>query len=404
MAVGLIEPEDWHPVAGIKLAACSAGLYKRDRDDLVLISLAGESICSAVFTKNLFSAAPVHVARQHLHNASPGYIVINAGNANAGTGKQGIEHAIRVCRSVAETAGCQVSSVLPFSTGVIGEQLPVDRIVKKIPELYSSLSADNWLPAARAIMTTDTIAKLATRQVLIDGHEVTVTGIAKGAGMIRPDMATMLAFITTDVITDQGMLDRTLHHAVEKSFNRISIDGDTSTNDACVLVATGQSGCVIDQSHPGYGEFDKAVTDVCVQLAQAIVRDGEGATKFITIQIDGGCNSQECLQTAYSIANSPLVKTAFFASDPNWGRILAAIGRAGIQDLDITGVSVFLDNLCIVERGMRSVEYTEQAGQTIMQKDEILVRVKLNRGEASETVWTCDFSYDYVKINAEYRT
>jgi len=404
MAVGLTEPSGLYPVAGIQLAACSAGLYKRDRTDLVLISLGDKSICSAVFTKNLFCAAPVHVARQHLCGSSPRYIIINAGNANAGTGEQGVKHTIEVCRSVAETAGCQASSVLPFSTGVIGEYLPVDRIVKKIPELFTALHPDNWLPAARAIMTTDTVTKAASRRVVIDGREITVTGIAKGAGMIRPDMATMLAFITTDVTTDQEVLDTTLNNAVKKSFNRISIDGDTSTNDACVIVATGQSQCVIGRDHPGYHEFYQAVTEVCIQLAQAIVRDGEGATKFITIEVIGGRNSQECLQTAYSIANSPLVKTAFFASDPNWGRILAAIGRAGIHDLDITKVSIFLDDICIVEHGMRSVEYSEAAGQKIMQQEEILVLVKLNRGEASEIVWTCDLSYDYVKINAEYRT
>lgn len=404
MAVGLNEPAGLHPVAGIELAACSAGLYKNKRNDLALFSLAEESICSAVFTKNQFCAAPVHVAKQHLGESSPRYLIVNAGNANAGTGEQGVKQAIEVCQSLSEEAGCKVSSVLPFSTGVIGEHLPVNKIICKIPELISNLDANGWLTVARAIMTTDTVAKAVSRQLVIDGREVTITGIAKGAGMIRPDMATMLAFIATDVTTDQEVLDGILNVAVEKSFNRISIDGDTSTNDSCVLLATGKGQCVIRHNTPGYSLFVKAVSEVCIELAQAIIRDGEGATKFITIKINGGRDYRECLQAAYAIANSPLVKTAFFASDPNWGRILAAIGRAGIQDLEITKVGIFLDNVCIVEQGMVSPDYTESAGQKVMQQDEVTVRVELNRGKVSETVWTCDLSHEYVRINAEYRT
>lgn len=404
MAVGLEEPAVLHPVPGIELAACSAGLYENQRPDLALMSLAEGSICSAVFTKNRFCAAPVHVARQHLSELSPRFLIINTGNANAGTGEQGFKQAIEVCRSLSEAAGCRISSVLPFSTGVIGEHLPVNKIANKIPDLISALDENNWLTVARAIMTTDTVAKGVSRRFAVEGRDVTITGIAKGAGMIRPDMATMLAFIAMDIITDQGVLDGILKEAVEKSFNRISIEGDTSTNDACILMATGAGQCVIKRDSPGYPAIKKEVIEVCMELAQAIIRDGEGATKFITIQINGGCDKRECLQAAYTIANSPLVKTAFFAADANWGRILAAIGRAGIPDLDIDKVDVYLDNVCIVEHGTRSPDYSEAAGQKVMQQEEITVRVQLNRGGVSETVWTCDLSHEYVRINAEYRT
>ena len=404
MAVGLAEPAGLHPVAGVKLAACSAGLYARERLDVALLSLAEGSRCAAVFTRNMFCAAPVDVARRHLEEAAPRYLLINAGNANAGTGERGKKDAVRICRSLADLAGCSVAAVLPFSTGVIGEYLPVDRLLQKTPELYSSLAADNWLPAARAMMTTDTVAKAVSRKVTIEGREVTITGIAKGAGMIRPDMATMLAFITTDVTAGQQTLDQVLSDAVEKSFNRISVDGGTSTNDACILAATGQGPCVIDGNSNSLAAFTEAVTAVCIDLAQAIVRDGEGATKFITVEVNQGGTRQECLWTAFAIANSPLIKTALFASDPNWGRILAAIGRAGIDGLDISRVAVYLDELCIVEGGMRSPGYSEDAGRQIMQQDEILIRVDLHRGDVSETVWTCDLSHEYVRINAEYRT
>lgn len=404
MAVGLTEPTGLYPVAGIKLAACSAGLYAGERLDLALLSLAEGSSCAAVFTRNQFCAAPVDVARRHLQETPPGYLLINAGNANAGTGERGKQDAVRLCQSLAALAGCPATSVLPFSTGVIGEYLPVDRVLEKIPELYASLAEDNWLPAARAIMTTDTVAKAVSRKVTIDGRDVTITGIAKGSGMIRPDMATMLAFITTDVTAGQRILDQVLSNAVEKSFNRISVDGDTSTNDACILAATGQGHCVIDGDSHSLVAFSEAVSAVCVELAQAIVRDGEGATKFITVEVNQGRTRQECLQAAYAIANSPLIKTAFFASDPNWGRILAAIGRAGIEGLNIERVAIFLNDMCIVEGGMRSAGYSEDAGRQIMQQDEILIRVELHRGEVSEIVWTCDLSHEYVRINAEYRT
>lgn len=404
MAVGLTEPAAVLPVAGIGLAAGSAGLYNRDRLDLALLALSEGAVTSAVFTKNQFCAAPVQVARQHLRASPPRYLIINAGNANAGTGDQGINDALNVCRAVAELAACPVSAVLPFSTGVIGEYLPVDKIQNKIPDLRASLDSDNWLPVARSMMTTDTVLKAVSRQTEIEGGSVTVTGIAKGAGMIRPDMATMLAFIATDIKIDQELLDCIVSDAVEKSFNRISVDGDTSTNDACVLVATGEGQCMINSESHSLSVVKQLITEVCIELAQAIVRDGEGATKFITIETGGGRNKEECLQVAYAIANSPLVKTAFFASDPNWGRILAAVGRAGIQGLDISAVNVFLDNVCIVAQGMRAPGYSEAAGSEVMQRDEILIRVDLGRGKVSETIWTCDLSHEYVRINAEYRT
>ena len=404
MAVGLSDPGVILPVPGIRLAACSAGLYRKERPDFALLAMEEGSVTAAVFTNNQFCAAPVQIARQHLQQSSPRFCLINAGNANAGTGKRGTDDALRICQELAGIAGCQISAVLPFSTGVIGEYLPVDKILGKIPELYASLESDNWLSVVRAIMTTDTIAKAVSRQINIDDRVVTISGIAKGSGMIRPDMATMLAFISTDILTDQDTLGDILGNAVDKSFNRITVDGDTSTNDACVLVATGKSRCGISQNLNNRLKFERALTEVFVCLAQAIVRDGEGATKFITIEVNQGSNGQECLQVAYAIANSPLVKTAFHASDPNWGRILAAIGRAGIPDLAIVNVSVYLDDVSIVEGGVRSETYTENSGQNVMRQQEITLRVYLGRGNASESVWTCDFSHDYIRINAEYRT
>lgn len=404
MAVNLTEPGVLLPVKGIRLSACSAGLYGIHRDDFALISVDEGSTGAAVFTKNHFCAAPVKVARNHLAAAPPRFCLINAGNANAGTGEQGVRDSIKICRALAETADVPLSSVLPFSTGVIGEYLPVDRLSGKIQELYSGLAEDKWLQAARAIMTTDTIAKGASRRVVIADREVTVTGIAKGSGMIRPDMATMLVFITTDMKVEQNFLKQLLARAVEKSFHRISVDGDTSTNDACVLISTGKSGCEINDDADVNAAFEQAVTEVCLELAQSVVRDGEGATKFITVDVAGGLDSNECLGVAYTIAHSPLIKTAFYASDPNWGRILAAVGRSGIPDLDIMGVSIYLSETCIVENGVRAAAYTEEAGRAAMDSDEIKLRVELGRGNASETLWTCDLSHEYVRINAEYRT
>jgi len=394
-----------HPVSGFSLGTASAGIKRPGRADLVVMGLAAGTRCAAVFTRNAFCAAPVTLAREHLDHGQPAYLLINTGNANAGTGQAGIRDARRCCEALAQIADCSVHEVLPFSTGVIGEPLPVDKIIAALPRALAQLDENGWSTAASGILTTDTVPKGASRRLSIGGQTVTITGIAKGSGMIRPDMATMLAFIATDAAMDNAALQRSLSTAVQRSFNRITVDGDTSTNDACVLVATGtsQSG----ELQPGsaeYSSFCAALTEVCVELAQAIVRDGEGATRFVTIAVEGGAGSAECLQVAYTIAHSPLVKTAVFAGDPNWGRILAAVGRAGLPELDLEAVEIYLDDVCIVRRGARAAEYTEAAGQEVMARDELTIRVVLGRGPASDRVWTCDFSYDYVRINAEYRT
>ncbi len=404
MAVGPGLLPALHPVAGVRLGSTRAGLRRRgERHDLLLVELAEGSTGAAVFTRNAFCAAPVTVARNHLAATPPRWLLVNAGNANAGTGAEGLAAAEACCRALAELAGQQATGVLPFSTGVIGEPLPVGKLTAALPQALAALDVAGWKAAAEAIMTTDTRPKGASRCMSLGGREFTVTGIAKGAGMIRPDMATMLAFIATDASLPAVELQATLDAAVNASFNRISVDGDTSTNDACVLLATGASGVTID-SETERAAFDGAVREVCVELAQAIVRDGEGATKFITVRIEGGANPGECLQVAETIAHSPLVKTAFFASDPNWGRILAAVGRAGLEALDLERVVIDLDEVRIVEGGGRAAGYREEDGQRVMDREEITVRVDLGRGPASETLWTCDFSHDYVTINAEYRT
>jgi glutamate N-acetyltransferase/amino-acid N-acetyltransferase len=394
-----------YPVAGFRLGTACAGIRKPGRPDLVVMALAERSGCAAVFTRNAFCAAPVQVAREHLEKGRPAFLLINTGNANAGTGMQGIHDARRCCGDLAGLAGCQPEAILPFSTGVIGEPLPVEKIRAALPNAFAALAEDGWAAAAGGILTTDTVPKGASRQIEIGGRTVTVTGIAKGAGMIRPDMATMLAFIATDAAVDDAVLKTCLAHAVGRSFNRITIDGDTSTNDACVLVATGSSGLpVVHDGDAHYLLLREAITGVCVELARAIVRDGEGATRFVTVSVESGASSAECLRVAYTIAHSPLVKTALFAGDPNWGRILAAIGRAGIEDLDLQRVEIYLDDVCIVRTGARAPDYTEAAGQQVMQQPELTIRVVLGRGDRNEQVWTCDLSYDYVKINAEYRT
>ena len=359
-----------------------------------------------MFTRNRFHAAPVAVARKHLQHGSVRYLLVNAGNANAGTGARGIDDAIRVCEAMANLGGCAVEAVLPFSTGVIGEYLPVDKIYRTLPELHDNLADDAWLDCARSIMTTDTQPKGTSVQFAADTGLVSVTGIAKGAGMIKPDMATMLAFIATDAAVEQSILDRLLVSAVEQSFNRICVDGDTSTNDACVLVSTGKSpaGRVINEHSPAYRMLEEQVTEVCIQLAQAITRDGEGATKFVTIRVDKARSEAECAAVADAISTSPLVKTALYAADPNWGRILAAIGRSRIGNLDIDRISVYLNEVCIVENGARANNYTEEKGVAAMQAEEILIRINLDRGEVNGCYWTCDLSHDYVTINAEYRT
>jgi glutamate N-acetyltransferase/amino-acid N-acetyltransferase len=393
------------PVQGVKLAAVAAGIRYQHRNDLVLFELAEHSRCAAVFTRNAFCAAPVTVARQHLMAYSPRYLLINSGNANAGTGDPGVADASRSCSLLAQKTGCDAQQVLPFSTGVIGERLPVDRVEAALDKAIAGLSEDGWRDAARAIMTTDTVPKGVSRRIELEGQSVVITGIAKGAGMIRPDMATMLAYVATDANVESRALQACLKHSVERSFNRITVDGDTSTNDACVLVASGAAGGPLMTASSGaYARFCDAVAEVCRLLAQQIVRDAEGATKFITVSVENGRDSQECLQVAYTVAHSPLVKTALFASDPNWGRILAAVGRAGIPGLDVSRVELFLDDVCIVRDGGRAAGYREQDGQRVMDQEEILIRILLGRGEAAETVWTCDLSHEYVRINAEYRS
>ena len=400
------EALEFVPVCGIRLSATAAGIRYQGRDDLVLLELPEGSCCTAVFTRNAFCAAPVVVAREHLAATSPRYLLINSGNANAGTGKPGLLAARNSCSAVAEAAGCDVRQVLPFSTGVIGERLPVEPIQAALPSLLAQLDEANWPQAASAIMTTDTVPKLVSRQIEINGQVATVTGMAKGSGMICPDMATMLAYVTTDLAVTPERLQQCLEVAVTPSFNAITVDGDTSTNDACVLIAAGSSDLpvVSDAADSAFHLLCEAVTEVCMVLARAIIKDGEGATKLVTILVDGAMDEAEARQVAYTVAHSPLVKTALFASDPNWGRILAAVGRAGLQDLVIDRVGIWLDRVCIVRQGARAEEYSEVLGQSVMDQDEITIRIELGRGDASSRILTCDLSHDYVTINAEYRT
>jgi glutamate N-acetyltransferase / amino-acid N-acetyltransferase len=401
------DPAALFPVDGLTLGSAMAGVRKAGRHDLTVVALAEGSSVAGVFTRNRFCAAPVQVCREHLAAAaSPRAIVINTGNANAGTGEDGLARARATCNALARLLGVKPTQVLPFSTGVIMETLPVERIVAGLPAAIADLKADHWPQAAAAIMTTDTLPKAASRQVRIGGRTVTVTGISKGAGMIRPNMATMLGFVATNAAIDPGLMQGLVRHAADQSFNRITIDGDTSTNDSFLLIATHRAGnATITQMDSGDGALLRdAVVAVAQQLAQAIVRDGEGATKFITVQVDGGKTAWECDQVAYAIAHSPLVKTAFFASDPNLGRILAAVGYAGIDDLDQTLIDLFLDDVRVVERGGRHPAYREEEGKRVMKQSEIRVRVDLHRGSAQTTVWTCDLSHDYVTINADYRS
>ncbi len=400
--------EELLPIRGLSLGIAAAGIKKSNRNDLLLMVLDEGSRVAGLFTQNRFCAAPVIVAKEHLSglNSSVRAIVINTGNANAGTGQQGIDSARSTCSAVAGLLGCDSDQVLPFSTGVIMEQLPLERVIAGLPAAISNLKLDNWFDAAGSIMTTDIVPKAVSRQIRIKGRTVTITGIAKGSGMIRPNMATMLGYVATDASISQALLQQILRHSADLSFNRITVDGDTSTNDAFILIATGQAGHdeIVDLNSEDFRSLQDAVTEVSVHLAQAIVRDGEGATKFITVQVDGGVDQDECAKVAYAIAHSPLVKTAFFASDPNLGRILAAIGYAGINDLDVNQIKLYLDEVLVAENGGRAGSYLEADGQRVMNQDEITVRVVLNRGDSSVTVWTCDFSYDYVKINASYRS
>lgn len=408
MAVGEARLGELLSVPGLRLATVSAGIKKPGRRDVVLMELAAGSHVAGVFTRNAFCAAPVVVAKEHLAASQqrPAYLLVNTGNANAGTGDAGLADARRCAAAVAERAGVAPESVLPFSTGVIGEPLPVQKIIDVLPQALAALQVDGWLDAAHGIMTTDTRPKACSVQFSCNGHSHVLTGIAKGAGMLRPNMATMLAYLATDVAVSPTVLQALLAEAVELSFNRITVDGDTSTNDACMLVATGAAGNALLQSadDPLYDALRNALQEACVNLAQGLVRDGEGASKFVTVQVNGGAREQECLDVAFTIAHSPLVKTALFASDPNWGRLLAAIGRAGLVDLDVTRIAVYLNDVLIAEQGCRASSYTEQQGAAAMAQDDITIRIELQRGPAAATVWTTDFSYDYVRINAEYRT
>ena len=403
-------PEALFPVTGVRLGTAEAGIRKANRRDLTLLEFARGSNVAGVFTQNRFCAAPVTVCRQHLELGNDiRALVINTGIANAATGEQGMQAANATCSAVAKILGCEDRQVLPFSTGVILEHLPTDRLIAALPAAKANLDANHWHAAAHAIMTTDTVAKAASRRITIGDKTVTISGISKGAGMIRPNMATMLGFVATDAGIPASMLQQLAKDAADVSFNCITIDGDTSTNDSFVVAATGASGVIIEsEASIHWPKIRSAVIEVAMELAQAIVRDGEGATKFITVSVGAGDTPSECRAVAYAIAHSPLVKTAFFASDPNLGRILAAIGYAGIADLDAAKVRVWLgsagEEVLVAEGGGRAASYEESTGVQIMKNSEITIRVELGRGSASATVWTCDFSYEYVKINADYRS
>lgn len=405
MAVGLGPLPTLHPVPGFELGIASAGIKRPGRKDVVVMRCAEGSTVAGVFTLNAFCAAPVILAKQRVQGAVR-YFMTNTGNANAGTGEPGMQAAIRSCASLATLAGIDEKAILPFSTGVIGEPLPVDKIEAALPAALADLSENNWAEAATGIMTTDTLPKGASRQFEHQGVTVTVTGISKGAGMIRPNMATMLGYIATDAKVSLAVLQDLLRDAANKSFNRITIDGDTSTNDCCMLVATGKAALpeITEAEGELFIKLKQAVFEVSMEVAQSIVRDGEGATKFVTVVVNGGANHQECLDVGYAVAHSPLIKTALFASDPNWGRILAAVGRAGVPELDVSKIDVYLGAVCIASQGGRSPSYTEEQGAAVMAEEEIEIRIELGRGACSETIWTTDLSHEYVRINAEYRT
>ena len=397
---------DLLPVPGIELGYAEAGVRKAHRKDLLVMRLAPGATVAGVFTQNRFCAAPVQLCQSHLAGGKPIHaLLVNTGNANAGTGEQGLANARQTCVALAELMGCEAEQILPFSTGVILEPLPVERIVAGLPAAIANLKADNWFNAAEAIMTTDTQPKAGSRWVTIGGQQITLTGISKGAGMIKPNMATMLGYLAMDAKVAQPVLEHLVKKTADHSFNCISIDGDTSTNDSFMLIATGAAPLSIDSIEtPEYAALEAAVIELAQFLAQAIIRDGEGATKFITITVEEGKSIKECRKVAYSIAHSPLVKTAFFASDPHLGRILAAIGYAGVHDLDVSQLNLYLDDVWVAKNGGRNPDYQEADGQRVMQQSEITVRVKLGRGKASSTVWTCDLSHEYVSINADYRS
>jgi glutamate N-acetyltransferase/amino-acid N-acetyltransferase len=405
MAVKLspIEASRLAPVAGVELAVAEAGIKHAGRKDVLVIRLDRGNTVAGVFTQNRFCAAPVLVCRSHLDaGVQIRALVVNTGNANAGCGEDGRQRALSVCEALAAELECSPEQILPFSTGVILEPLPADKIVAALPQRYAA----DWATAAEAIMTTDTQAKASSRTLQLDGHRVSITGIAKGAGMIHPNMATMLGFVATDAAITRPVLNQLVREVADASFNCISVDGDTSTNDSFIMISSGKSSLPLIDSvqHPAYAALKAALQEVATELAQAIVRDGEGATKFITVKVESGRSVAECKAVAYAIARSPLVKTAFFASDPNLGRLLCAIGYAGVNDLDVERMALYLDDVLVASQGGRNPAYKEEDGQRVMSQDEILVRVVLNRGAAEATVWTCDFSYEYVKINADYRS
>ncbi|MEX2130977.1 MAG: bifunctional glutamate N-acetyltransferase/amino-acid acetyltransferase ArgJ [Pseudohongiellaceae bacterium] len=400
---GILSP--LQSVKGVRLASIQAGIRYQNRLDLVIFELASTATTAAVFTKNAFCAAPVQIARQHLKQGEPRYLLINTGNANAGTGDLGRQDALACCQALAEAAAVSTNQVLPFSTGVIGQRLPADKIIKALPKALSELDSGDWLGAAKGIMTTDTRPKAVSRILQLADREITITGIAKGAGMIKPDMATLLSFIFTDASIASPLLHQLLSQAVSRSFNRITVDGDTSTNDSCVLVATGASGTEITPADKqSLQDFIAALHEVFHILATEIIRDAEGAEKFVTVKVINGGNEQECLAVAYAVAESPLVKTALSASDPNWGRILAAIGRAGLVNLDIELIDISLGKIPLVAKGMVAKDYSEAKGQAEVNQEDIAITIDLKRGTVSETVWTSDLSHEYVRINAEYRT
>ena len=404
MAVGPDTLPTLLPIPGFKIGISSAGIKRPGRRDIVVMELAEGSSVAGVFTLNAFCAAPVTLSKQHLSQGPVRYLLTNTGNANAGTGEQGMKDAIQCCHELASRVNVSAGQIMPFSTGVIGEPLPVQKITAALDAAIADMKEDNWLEAASGIMTTDTRAKGACEQIMIGDTLVTITGISKGAGMIKPNMATMLGYVATDAQIEPALLQQWLSSAADKSFNRISIDGDTSTNDSCVLVATGLSGAEISAASEEADLFVAALNRIMLQLAQLIVRDGEGATKFVEVRVSNASSVQEALDVAYTIAHSPLTKTALFASDPNWGRILACVGRAGVQNLDLNALTIHLDQVCIVEKGGRALSYTEEQGQAVMNKEEILIHVDLNRGDITESVWTTDLSKEYVAINADYRS
>ncbi len=394
------------PVKGVQLGFAEAYVKKPNRKDVLVVKLAEGSHVAGVFTKNRFCAAPVVLCKQFLAEKSGiRALLVNTGNANAGTGEDGLKRAQQSCEALAGLLDINVNQVLPFSTGVILEQLPVDKVIAGLPAAIANLKEDNWLNAAEAIMTTDIVAKGTSRQLQLGGKTITITGISKGSGMIHPNMATMLGYIATDAVVSQAVLEQIIQYAVNKSFNCITVDGDTSTNDSLIVMATNQAGnAEVTAESADFAALRDAITDVAIELAQAIVRDGEGATKFMTVTVEGGKSEEECRKVAYAIAHSPLIKTAFFASDPNLGRILAAIGYAGIDDLDVNTLQLYLGDVLVAENGGRAASYQEEQGAAVMKESDILVRVVLNRGSEDITIWTCDFSYDYVKINADYRS